>query len=71
MFLPLDGNGSPTDLTMSLLAGAKMRGGQLHEGVRVTSFDAKMGNNGMRRVTGVTTSSGKKIQADVVVLCGG
>jgi glycine/D-amino acid oxidase-like deaminating enzyme len=42
MWLPKDGSGSPTDLTMSFLAGARMGGAKLHEGVRVASFDAKV-----------------------------
>jgi len=38
LWIPADGSGSPTDLTMSLLAGARKRGAQLHEDVRVESF---------------------------------
>jgi 4-methylaminobutanoate oxidase (formaldehyde-forming) len=42
LWLPNDGSGSPTDLTMSLLAGAKMRGAKLHENVRVKSFNSQI-----------------------------
>ena len=36
LWLPMDGSGSPTDLAMSLLKGARNRGAKLHENVRVT-----------------------------------
>jgi glycine/D-amino acid oxidase-like deaminating enzyme len=71
LWIPADGSGSPTDLTMSLLAGAKMRGGQLHENVRVESFNSSIIESGRKRITGVTTVNGDIINADIVVLCGG
>ena len=40
LWIPNDGSGSPTDLTMSLLAGARQRGAQLHEDVSVESFQS-------------------------------
>jgi len=71
VWLPGDGSGSPTDLTMALLAGAKNRGVKVHEGVRVENFDIKITNNGARRVHGVTLESGEAIEAEVVVVCAG
>ena len=71
VWLPGDGSGSPTDLTMALLAGAKSRGVAVHEGVRVENFDMKITNNGKRRVHGVTLESGEAIEAEVVVVCAG
>ena len=81
LWLPGDGSASPTDVTMSLAAGARQKGATFHEGVRVSAFDVASiagDGNGRRRVTGVTAGAAKggggatkAITADAVVLCGG
>ena len=64
-----DGSASPTDLTMSLIKGAKSRGVKVFEHTRVDTFETAT-VNGQRRAAGVTTNRGR-IECDVVVLCGG
>lgn len=54
---------------MALIKGARSRGVQVREGVRVTEFDVAR-SGGRRQVCGVQTTSGP-IQADIVVLCAG
>lgn len=71
LWLPGDGSGSPTDLTMSLAAGARQRGVSIREGVRVEKFlTANYAGGQQRKILGVETSAGT-VTADVVVLCGG
>jgi len=65
MYTPSDGRANPVDVTMSLARGARMRGVQIFEGVRVTDF---LLTN--QRITGVCTTQGD-VQADVVVLAAG
>ena len=47
-FLPTDGQANPSDITLSLAKGARMRGAQIFEGVKVTGV-----TEAGRRVTGV------------------
>ena len=65
IWLPGDGKVNPADLTQSLARGARMRGAQIVERVRVTGFPVADG-----RVTGVRTDHGD-IEAEVVVNCAG
>ncbi len=65
IWLPGDGKANPTDLTSSLAKGARMRGAQIFERVRVTAIPTDRG-----RVTGVETDAGT-IEAEVVVNCAG
>ena len=60
-----DGTASPVDITQAFVKGARGRGAQCIEGVRVTGITQANG-----RVTGVITDQGE-IQADFVVNCGG
>ena len=73
--LPGDGSGSPTDLTMSLLAGAKQRGVQVFEGVRVTGFTTVPSPTATAgsppKITAVHTESHGTVECDVAVLCAG
>ncbi|MGD9958786.1 GcvT family protein [Nocardioides sp.] len=69
IWLPGDGKANPTDLTMSLAKGARQRGAQVCEKVRVTGFTTEDGPAG-RRVTGVRTDHGD-VEAEVVVNCAG
>ena len=74
LWLPGDGSASPTDLSMSFAAGARMHGVRIVEGVRVEGFEAAAvegGGGGRRRVRAVTTQGGQRVAADTVVLCGG
>ena len=79
LWLPRDGTGSPTDLTMSLISGAKKRGARVFEKCRVDNFcvaddlasGVSFGDGAHRKVVGVETSSGHQIEAENVILCGG
>jgi len=65
MYTQSDGRAIPVDVTRALARGARMRGVQIFEGVRVTDF---LLTN--QRITGVCTTQGD-VQADVVVLAAG
>src|SRR3954447_972312 len=65
IWLPGDGKANPTDLTFALAKGARMRGAQIIEKVRVLSISANAG-----QVTGVHTDAGD-IEAEIVVNCAG
>ena len=65
IWLPLDGTANPTDVTQSLAKGARMRGAQIFERVRVIGVSTRDGV-----VTGVQTDQGD-IEAQIVVNCGG
>jgi heterotetrameric sarcosine oxidase gamma subunit len=65
IWLPGDGKANPTDLTTSLAKGARMRGAQIFERVRVTDITTERG-----RITGVVTDQGP-VEADIVVNCAG
>jgi glycine cleavage system T protein len=67
--LPLDGQCDPANIAMALAKGARMRGAQTLEGVKVTGVTRAGG-----RVTGVDYVAGGApghIAADVVINCGG
>jgi 4-methylaminobutanoate oxidase (formaldehyde-forming) len=65
IWLPGDGKANPTDLTMALAKGARMRGARVIEKTRVTGV---LSANGV--VTGVRTAAGE-IEAEIVVNCAG
>jgi len=65
IWLPGDGTANPTDVTGSLAKGARDRGAQILQGVRVIGIDTKDGV-----VTGVRTDQGD-IEAEIVVNCAG
>ena len=64
-YVPHDGYGSPVDVTMAFVKGARLRGAMCLEGLTVTNVVIKNG-----AVTGVQTDHGE-IQTDFVVNCGG
>ncbi len=67
--LPLDGQCDPANIAMALARGARMRGAQIFEGVKVVAVTKSQG-----RVTGVEYEvAGERgaIACDVVVNCGG
>ena len=69
VYLPKDGQGDPGNIALALAKGARLKGAQIIEGVRVTSIQKSNG-----RVTGVSWSKGEEqgeITADFVVNCGG
>lgn len=66
LFVPEDGQVNPVDLCMAYARGAKARGVEIREGVRV---DAILRDAG--RATGVRLASGTEIPADRVILCAG
>ncbi len=63
--IPSDGYANAVDITQALAKGARSRGAQIHQDVKVTAV-----RHDGRRVTGVDTDHGR-IDADYVVLCGG
>ena len=65
LWLPGDGKANPTDLTMALAKGARMRGAVVVERTRVTDILTAGG-----AVTGVHTDRGE-IEAEVVINCAG
>ncbi len=67
--LPGDGQADPANIALALAKGARMRGAQVLEGVKVTAVTRKGG-----RVTGVSWQSGDAqghIKAPVVINCAG
>jgi glycine/D-amino acid oxidase-like deaminating enzyme len=67
--LPGDGQCDPANIAMALAKGARMRGAQIVEGVKVTAV-----TNDGKRVTGVDWEAGGEtghIAADIVINCGG
>lgn len=65
IWLPGDGKVNPTDLTLALAKGARLRGAQIMERVRVLEVLTRDGV-----AVGVRTDQGD-IEAEVVVNCGG
>ena len=65
LWIPLDGQLNPTDVTQSLVKGARQKGVRVFEDTRVT----RICHDG-DKVTGVETQTGR-IQARQVVLCAG
>ena len=65
VWLPKDGQGDPVNITQALAKGAKMRGAQIFQGVKVTGVTVENG-----KAVGVETEDGN-IRADFVVNCGG
>lgn len=65
IWLPADGKANPTDLTYALAKGARLRGAQIFEKVRVLDVTVTDG-----RVAGVRTDAGD-IEVEIVVNCAG
>jgi heterotetrameric sarcosine oxidase gamma subunit len=65
IYMPSDGSASPTDLTAALAKGARMRGANIFENIKVEEVLVEAG-----KVTGVRCDEGT-ITADYVVNCGG
>src|SRR5262249_36024631 len=65
VWLPGDGKGNPADITAALARGARARGVQIFEKVKVTGIAVADG-----AATGVSTTAGD-IACDVVVNCAG
>ncbi|WP_319452272.1 MULTISPECIES: FAD-dependent oxidoreductase [unclassified Mycobacterium] len=65
IWLPADGRANPTDLTLALAKGARLRGARIVERTRVIGVMTDKG-----RVTGVRTDTGD-VEAEVVVNCAG
>jgi 4-methylaminobutanoate oxidase (formaldehyde-forming) len=65
IFIPSDGNVSPSDLTTALAKGARLHGAQLQEGVTVTGFLIENG-----RVKGVKTDQGM-VKCEKAAICAG
>ncbi|MDK3075440.1 FAD-dependent oxidoreductase [Sedimentitalea sp. JM2-8] len=73
--LPKDGQGDPGNIALALAKGARMRGAQIREQVRVTAIHETV-RNGRRAVSGVTwekdeTGESGTIGTDFVVNCAG
>jgi len=65
VFIAKDGQGDPANITMAMAKGARLKGAQIFEGVKVTAIHQDNG-----RVRGVETDSGP-IETEFVVNCGG
>src|SRR5271156_5671404 len=63
--IPSDGYANAVDITQALAKGARTRGAQIFQDLKVTAI-----HHDGRRVSGVQTDRGR-IDADTVVLCGG
>ena len=63
--IPSDGYANAVDITQALAKGARSRGAQIFQDLKVTAI-----HHDGRRVSGVQTDRGR-IVADTVVLCGG
>jgi glycine cleavage system aminomethyltransferase T/glycine/D-amino acid oxidase-like deaminating enzyme len=63
--IPSDGYANAVDITQALAKGARARGAQIFQDLKVTAI-----HHDGRRVSGVQTDRGR-IDADTVVLCGG
>ena len=69
VWLPKDGQGDPANIAHALAKGARQRGAQILEGIKVTAIHKLNG-----KVTGVSWSAGAEqgeIKADYVVNCAG
>lgn len=64
-FVPSDGVGNPSDITMALAKGARMNGARLFEGCRVTGIEVENG-----AASAVNTDQGR-ITCEIIVNCGG
>src|SRR6476660_910530 len=65
IWLPADGRANPTDLTLALAKGARLRGARIIERTRVVGVTTRDG-----RVTGVRTDAGD-VDAELIVNCAG
>src|SRR4051812_5689394 len=65
IWLPADGKANPTDLTLALAKGARLRGARIVERTRVIGMITDRGH-----VTGVRTEVGD-VEAEIVVNCAG
>lgn len=65
VYLPSDGVASPSDLTMALAKGARLKGVKIFEETKVTGFEIRNG-----RVEGVRTARGAIKCEAVVIACG-
>ncbi len=74
VWLPGDGKANPADLTLALAKGARNRGVRIFENVRVTGLEMSSSAR-TKRVSSLSwrNKSGDdgRIDADIVVLCGG
>ena len=72
LWLPGDGSGSPTDLTMSMVKGARLLGVNIKEGTGVRKFlKTQSTTTSQPRVVGIETDSGDIIECEKIVLCTG
>jgi 4-methylaminobutanoate oxidase (formaldehyde-forming) len=69
-WLPEDGYVDPSQLCLSLIAGARAGGVRVFTRTRVSAIDTATGPTGRRRVTRVRTDRGD-LECEVVVDCGG
>ncbi|WP_121634452.1 GcvT family protein [Tropicibacter alexandrii] len=69
VWLPTDGQGDPANIALALAKGARMRGAQVVEGVKVTGID--VANRRARAVTWEQDGETGVIETDHVVNCAG
>ncbi len=72
LWLPGDGSGSPTDLTMSMAKGARLLGVNIFEGTGVRKIlKTQETTTSQPRIIGIETDSGETIECEKIVLCTG
>jgi glycine cleavage system aminomethyltransferase T/glycine/D-amino acid oxidase-like deaminating enzyme len=69
VWIPGDGKANPTDLTQSLAKGARMRGVQIREGVKVTGV--RVVNDHVSGVAWTSAEGEGEIACETLVNCGG
>ncbi|MEM1345176.1 MAG: FAD-dependent oxidoreductase [Pseudomonadota bacterium] len=69
VYLPRDGQGDPANIALALAKGARMGGAEIHENVKVTGIETAGGR--VRAVTWAANGTQGRIEADVVINCGG
>ena len=70
VFLPKDGQADPANIALALAKGARQRGVQIFEDIKVTKVNSKAG-----RVSGVSIRGNNEnfgdIKSDIVIICAG
>src|SRR5207248_10419021 len=69
VWIPGDGKANPTDLTQSLAKGARLRGAQIFEGVKVTAV--KRHNRHVAGLAWTSDEASGEIDCEIVVNCAG
>src|SRR5437867_5416784 len=69
VWIPGDGKANPTDLTQSLAKGARLRGAQIFEGIKVTAV--KRHNRHVAGLAWTSDEASGEIDCEIIVNCAG